>query len=602
MEIKCGAPLHPPKPEPKGLAKIRGGFHSAPKLPEACVLARFKDAAFPLIDLNAPSAPIGLYGPGGLFNGTGPVEAKWATTIREFQAVADEIADYGPRPTVRAEVRLNQLDLAESHAVFEGPPGHGGVIVLSTRLVEALRELSEHQASDGSGKSDEIAQQYLKFIIAHEYAHLVLNHPQQLAKSENLYHELGQALQMAGVIYAVVNGVSTNKNTSYLAQQAKARQSMGVLLGATFAGEIVATEGTRFIFPVFNRSVERDADMLAVDILRRTANADPITGVGGLKVFYHENEASIRRNAELSANAKRTAGLAAITVLAAAPALVQGDSKTAAKQLKTGAVVIAVDYAARKLEEHRMMVDAHLHDSPDARDVLVNAYADAFYDDEGPVTRPVANFDAVLPPPTPTAAPPAAARPRIHDVNFKKIGAEVDAYAASENAKEALAKGDIAKARKAIDVALRSPIKDDAQIQLIAGGVANAENKPDEAIRHFRAAVAAGDNAPDVWNEIIQTLRAKDDLAGALKAIDEAGSKTHDPRAFIVLKMDIHGEQQDDKAVAADLADCRAFKNSGLTLRCEQTNARIRADAAAAEKVPGRDAKSVAGKPLKPSD
>jgi tetratricopeptide (TPR) repeat protein len=251
-----------------------------------------------------------------------------------------------------------------------------------------------------------------------------------------------------------------------------------------------------------------------------------------------------------------------------------------------------------------MMVDAHLHDSPDARDALVNAYADAFYGDEGPVTRPVANFDAVLPPPpSPTAAPPAAvARPRIHDVNFKKIGAEVDAYAASEKAKEALAKGDIAEARKAIDEALRSAIKGDAQIQLIAGGVANAENKPDEAIRHFRAAVAAGDNAPDVWNAIIQTQRAKGDLAGALKAIEEAGAKTQDPRAFIVLKMDIHGEQQDDKAVAADLADCGAFKDSGLTLRCEQTNARIKADAAAAEKTRGSDAKTAAGKPAKPSD
>lgn len=587
MEITCGAPLHPPKAEPKGLAKIKAGFHSAPKLPDACVLVRFKDPAFPTIDPNAPSAPVGLYGAGGLFNGSGPVEAKWATTIQQFQAVADEIADYGPRPTVRAEVRLNQLELVESHAVFEGPPGHGGVIVLSTRLVQSLRDLSEHTASDGSGKSDEIAQQYLKFILAHEYAHLVLNHPQQLAKSENLYQELGQALQMAGVIYAVANGVSTSKNANYLKQQAAAKQSMGVLLGASFAGEIVATEGTRFIFPIFNRSVERDADMLAVDILRRTANADPITGVEGLRVFYHENEENIRRNAEMSANAKRTAGLAAATVLAAAPTLLQGDSNSALKQLKTGAVLIAADYAARKLEEHRMMVDAHLHDSPDARDALVNAYADAFYGDEGPVTKPVANFGDLLPPPTVASPSTSAKRPKIDDVNFRKIGAEVDAYEATERAKAALAKGDVAEARKAVDEALRSPIKNDAQVQLIAGGVANAENKPDEALGHFRAAVAAGDNAPDLWNEIIQTQRSKGDLAGALKAIDEAGTRTHLPQAFIVLKMDIHGEQRDDKAVAADLAACNAFKDSGLTLRCEQTNAQIKANAAAAEKVRG---------------
>lgn len=579
LEIKCGPPLRPQKPKPKGLAKLSGVIHAAPKLPEVCVLARFKDPAFPVIDPKAPSAPIGLYGPGGLFSGTGPVEAKWTETIREFQAVADEIADYGPRPGVRAEVRLNQLELAESHAVFEGPPGHGGVIVLSTRLVQSLRALSEGQAADGSAPSDQIAQQYLKFIIAHEYAHLVLNHPQQLAKSEDFYQELGQAIQLAGMVYAVANGVSTGKNVSYLQQQAKAKQSLGVLLGASFVGEIVSTEGTRFLFPVFNRSVERDADMLAADILERTANGSPITGAQGLKVFYHQNEDNLRHNAQLSEDAQKSVNLAAVQVAAAVPALIEGDTNQAMKQLKVAAITTTLTFASRKLEEHRMMVEAHLHDSPDARDALVTAYVAAFYDEEAQVTRPVANFDAVMP--QAKIAAGVGAKPKIRDVNFKKVGAEVDAFEACEAAKSALAKGAVAAARSAINAALHSPIKDDAEVQRIAGAVASAEGKPDEAIRHFRAVLAAGANGSDVWRDIIVTQRSKGDLAGAIKTIDEAGKKTDQPKAFILMKIEIHGQQKNDKAVADDLFACKAFNDGALYLRCQQLDAEIKADAKA---------------------
>lgn len=562
-EITCGPPLVVEKETRKG--KLMRTLGRGPKLPDTCVIARFKDPAFPVADPNAAGKSVGLFG------GSGPVEARWLQTLEQIQPLVDEIAKYGPphRPMIHAQVVLSSMPIAEAHAVYAEKGGKDPKIVLSTKLIQSLRDLSAAAAKDSTDDPDTLAQEYLQYIVAHEYAHLALNHPQALDKAQKKYQQIGQALALAGMTYAVVNQVRAGQASSYAEQDKMSKQSAAVLLGATFVGSIASTEGTRFIFPIFNRSVERDADLMAVDMLER-AGTNPLKGVTGLQIFYDQNKKSIAENGELSAAAKQSVALATTQIVGMAPALFDGDKEEVQRRLKMLAITMVADFALRKLEEHRMMVDAHLHDDPDDRQDLVELYDRNFYGpDRHAADHVQASGDmAAMMASMTAAAPPAPAKP-LPKVDFKKIGAEVDGYVATENAKRAMAKGDMALARKEIDKALKSPIKASIDVQRIAGGVAQAEGQQDVAIKHFRAVLAAGFNATDVFFDIVRSQRIKGDNASALKTLAEGAAKTGAPEDFILERIEVHLAMKDLKAVAADVETCRSFKDPALTRVCE---------------------------------
>lgn len=561
MKITCGPPL--PQPDAAPGKKPRKPKRGDPKLPDSCIMARFLDPAFPPADPTAAGrSAIGLFG------GTGPVEAAWNISTTEIQRIADQVADAGPRPDIRATVKLSGLDLAEARAIYQNAGGRDGLIVLSTRLIQSLTKLSEHVGASSTENSDLLTQQYLRFIIAHEYAHLLLNHPQQLDKADKRYQQVGQGLQLAGMAYVVANRIKAGSDETYADKRRRARESAGILMAATFAGDIATTEGMRFLFPVFNRSVERDADMLAVDILSHS-DGNPIQGVSSLQIFFDENKENVKRSGQLSDESKKTAAQAAAQIAAIAPDLLLNDDKDKTVQkLKLVALTIGANMAFRKLEEHKTMIAAHLHDSPGEREKLVNAYVDRFYGMDRFPTATVAPTAAF---PTMAAAPSAPPEPRITfaKVDFKKISAEVEGYEATEATKTAMARGNLAEARKQIDIALKSPIKATVDVQLLAGGVAQAEGQHDAAIKHFRAVLGTGYNAPAVFLDIVESQRIKGDNAGALKTLAEGVAKTGQLGEFILQRIDIHRQQNDEKALAVDLTACKALNDPQLASLCE---------------------------------
>jgi hypothetical protein len=569
IKITCGAPLPQADDTPAG-KKPKKPKKGEPKLPDACVLARFLDTAFPPSDPNARGrAAVGLFG------GAGPVGAEWKISTAQFQQIADDVADAGPRPDLRATVKVANMSMAEAHAIYEENGGRGGAIVLSTRLIQSLRDLSVHVSKTSTEDPDQLTQDYLRFVIAHEYAHLLLNHPQSLDKADSLYQQIGQGLKLAGEAYVIINQVKAGSDEAYAEKRARTKEAAAVMLAANFAGDIASTEGKRFLFPIFNRAVERDADMLAVDILNHS-NGDPIKGVSGLQIFYDQNKENVKRNGQLSEESRKTAEKAAAQITAIAPELLNGDKNSTSQKLKMIAIGVGATFAARKLEEHKMMVDAHLHDSPKERDQLVNAYVVNFYGRArfaASTVAPIAAFPTAAgqPAAAPAAVTPAPEERRIifTKVDFKKVGAEVDGYEATEAAKDAMARGDLREARRRIDVALKSPIQNTVDVQWVAGGVAQAEGQQDAAIKHFRAVLATGYNAVEVFHEIIESQRIKGDNASALKTIADGVAKTSQLGAFILDRIEIHRAQNDEKALAADLEACRGLKDPRLASQCE---------------------------------
>jgi hypothetical protein len=558
MEITCGLPTTQERVEKKGfINKIRG--EKSPKLPEACVLSRFKDPAFPVVDPNSMGASAL-----SLFGGAGPVKADWLISQAELQKVADDIADLGPRPDLRARVYLSSQNMAEAHAVFLSPGGKDGIIVLSTRLMQSLRDLSQNTP----GQTDDMTQQYLSFIIAHEYAHLVLNHPQQLNKAESVYKNIGQALQLAGVAFAIIRKIQVGPEASYSEKQREGQKAATVLLAAQFAGLIAATEGTRFLFPIFHRSVDRDADMLAVDILKRSQNRDPVTGVESLRIFRKQNEQNVKRSGAISEDAQKSVQTATALLVELAPDLARGDQTQFEGKLKLAALSLVGGYALRKLKEHEMMIDAHLHDSPEDRELLVNSYLQTFYGKDAlSAAAPTVNFAAAKQ--AMAKAGPEASSTMIATVDFKKVGAEVDGLISTEAAQAAMARGSLAEARRQIDLSLKSPIKGTVDVQLVAGGISQAEGNHDIAIKHFRNVIAAGYRPDFVYLSISDSQSFKKDHAGALKTIAEGIAATGRLNDFILRRMEIHRDMKNEKAVQADLEACMALKDTRLTLQCQ---------------------------------
>lgn len=526
-----------PKKGPGLMSRARGMLSSKAKLPEKTILSRFDDPGFPVADPNA-EATSSL----GLFGGRGPLRATWPTVTSSLQQVADEIAARGPRPDVKAKVVIAESDLEEARSYFAGPKGTQGEIALTTALINRLYNDAE--------RDPKVAMDYLGFILSHEYSHLILKHPQQLTTSRKTYRQVGEVIQLAGMAYLVGRSLNADPKASYAAQQRETQKSLGIVLGAAFLGEVVATESTRLLFPSFSKGVERDADMLAVDLMIKNG-VDPRAGAGALKSFADDNKTGVQRSNTLADQAGKAVGSALAQIAVAAPLLMLDKKSTdIGDEIKTLIAINAAAFALKKLEEHKRLQDVHLHDSAEQRTVLIVSYIDRFH-------------------PQP-AEGAAGTTPRLTQVDWKKAKGEIVGYKARREAQDALSRGDVPGARKAIDTALASPIGPSAEVQETAAGVASAENKYDAAIKHLRAVLATGYAAPHIYRGIANNQRQKKDNVGALKTLAEAGTKTGQPQLFILDKLEIHRTMDDQKAVEADLLECQGYKDSGLSEQCER--------------------------------
>jgi Zn-dependent protease with chaperone function len=547
LPITCGAPLVAPKAEKKGLSdKLKGaakGQKAAAKLPDACVLARFQDPAFPAGDPASPGQPAPA-----LLGGAGPVPAAWPAYQQGLQELADQIAIAGPRPDLRARVVIVADRMEDARAFFQGPAGADGVIVLTTGLLERL------YAQAGAGAP---TQEALRFILAHQYAHLALKHPQQLAKATSTYDQMAQALQLASVGISVVQNFGGDSGADGL----KARSSASVILAAGFVNDLEAAEPARFRFPAFGPGSERDADLLAADILVRKG-ADPAVGVQALKAAWDANRAHQQAAAARREQAAKASALAAQDLASLKTSLFQVKN---APFLMQKAQMMAAGYvthlAMNKLEERREMVSVHLHEDAEGRIETVGAYLDAFYPDRAAA---VAQTDA--------------GRRPLPMFDFARTRAEVEGHQASERAEDALARGDVPGARAEIDPALKSPVGTNVDVLQIASAVAIAEGRPEIAIRQLKAVTAQGFKGPLVYQKLAVAWRMAGDDNSALVALSDGAAAFGDPKPFVVDRISIFKARGDFEGVAAAVHDCTALNDMSLTLACQHAAAADAAD------------------------
>ncbi|MBW8814754.1 MAG: M48 family metalloprotease [Caulobacterales bacterium] len=543
LPITCGAAVAAaPTPEKKGLGdKLKGaakGQKAGVKLPDACVLARFQDPAFPAGDAASPGQPIAA-----LLGGAGPVPAAWPAAQPALQELANQIALAGPRPDMRARVVIVADRMEDARAFFQGPAGADGVIVLTTGLLERL------YGQAGAGVA---TQEALRFILAHQYAHLVLKQPQQLPKATSTYDQMAQALQLASLGISVVQNFGGDAG----GDGAKARSSASVILAAGFVSDLEAAEPSRFRFPTLGGGADREADLLAADILVRKG-ADPGVGVQVLKAAWDANRAHQQASAARRDQAAKAQALAAQDLASLRTSLLQVKN---APFLMQKAQMMAAGYVAHlamnKLEERREMVSVHLHEDAEARIDAVEAYLGAFYPDRAAA---VAQTDA--------------GRKPLPEFDFVRLRPEVEGHQAAERAEDALARGDVVGARAEIDPSLKSPVGTSPDVLQIASAVAIAEGRPEIAIRQLKTVLASGFKGPLVYQKLAVAWRMAGDDNSALVALSDGATAVGDVKPFIADRISIFKARGDFEGVAAVLHDCAALNDMALTMACQRAAA-----------------------------
>ncbi|WP_116487653.1 M48 family metalloprotease [Caulobacter radicis] len=556
------------------------------KTPDVQVVRRFDDPAYPPIDPNAPSAsPAGLL---SAMASNGPVRVIWPMTRQVQATLVDQLIAAGPRQTQPAQLIILSDPVPNAIAI-------DNKIYMTSGLWDFLFALN--------AEDDTEAQQMLLFILAHEYGHLLMRHPQAMTAEERGYKDLKQAISTAGTVYLLAKGMTQDQKASYAEKQAEMRKAQGVMVGAHLAGMVVETEARRALYPPFRKETERDADMLAVDLAMgfqaRTGKAvDIAQGARSLEFIREVTKRQIQRQAELSkASEKQIADAAKAIGLLAPFALASEDSDKAMKELGWLAALNISAFLMRKYDERRRLEGVALYDNVDQRQQLMKDYFARYHRapaaEAAPPPPPV-----VAPPPPPEKAPPkpaapakgkgkgkgkggapaqpAAPKPEPFRGDPKKIfdfAAYRDVWEASK-AREAalakLAKGDVAGARTEIDKALDSPIKESPEVQDLAGRVASAENRPDVAIGHFRKVLLTRPKDVDLYLVIAERYMSKPDKAGAIKALNDGAKETGQPGRFLPSKITIYQRDGDKVQLEKAVAECVALNDADLTKICKE--------------------------------
>lgn len=514
-----------------------------PKVPEQTIVSRFEDPAFPAVDPNIPTLTSA-----GLSASEKPLSAQRRYSAQQLQGIVDGFVQIGPRPTVPARVMMAVSDESEVRSLGDG------TIYVTTGYMDKLIELSRAEPDKATNT--------VLFAMAHEYSHILMRHPQQRSQNLATMQSIQTAFNIVGTAYMFARASQISQGASQNVQQRQAYQALGVMVGASLIGSMVEGEAKRLVFPGFAKNTERDADMMAVDLMQRLGarsnrDIDAITGVDQLSVFFEGNKSVIDKAANLARDAAKTTQSTAASLAVMAPQMMLAKGSTdIGNELKTVAVLSAADFVLGKLDERRRLTDVHLYDSFQRRTELVRAYTAKFYAASAPVEGAPAT------PPRQTAA---------GQVDFTRIEQEVVASQAEAAAREALARGLVPDARAAIDTALKSPIATSPEVQRTAAYVCEAENRSAPAITHYRAAIAGGLGDKATYDALIQAHLRLNQRTQALRVIDEAGTALGDPPAFFITKITIFREDQNQVELDKVLTECRALSASRLTLvqQCE---------------------------------
>lgn len=528
-------------------AQFGGG---KPKIPDARVLDTYDQV---VIDENLQIAPVSAGLTGGTIETDDLVDAglnpeNYSGTLKLLQQYMNRIAEMGPRKDVIPKVTLKLALLADASTPSRDE------VVITTGLVDILLK---------SQASERDFQSALAFILAHEYGHVLYDHPTLFAQKEEESKNLSKAISTALVYTSQMQSLAAKVSPDL----AKANMdASNVLASASSLSPYVEMEMYRVSVAPYRREQESLADFMSTDLMRQFTGTDqeyaaimnPHAGMQALSVFQdYDNSIA----GQLSAGLKH----------------LQDEMKTAGKEIEGQAQQLATDFntanflsnvqgsiakgalnflvgiVSRRFDKDKI----HLHYSSEKRIEGVDEYLTTFYD---PIPEFVDGSDF-------SGFEAFSGFPTAEQMG-KTFTKEYAPDKASQTAKLALLNDDVAGARAAMDAVDASKVTS-AYFHAIDGTVWQRMGEYGKAEQSYGRAIKLPEAGLQSYRDLetVQVIQAKYDAAW--KTLDLAEAK-FGATSIIVDRIQLLVAQEKIDEAKALAATCESYGNDDLTKQCER--------------------------------
>lgn len=552
------------------LAQFGGG---KPKVPTERVLGSY---SFVVTNekLDLPPVSAGLV-PGASYSSAdmeamGVDPANYKNTLANMQAIVNAIAKRGPRPDIVPRVKLDMSDRPNAYARSQEE------IVVTTGLLDAM----DKQV----GKAD--LNSSLWYVLAHEYAHVLFDHPRRFAK-KNEDSEFAKYVAALVVLTGSLQPMMRDISPELAAGN---KVLVGKMTTATIVSALLERELYRVTVAPYRKEEESLADFMAADLLDLFAEADPkpaaqtasppvaVAGTAPTasgddmmaqmmqlqqtyKVQFFDAKAgaeslAVYTNYDNSVVGQLKAGVGHLKgemkivkgqILSfAQSSLNSGNFASLPKKMEKSFIQAGLRFLAG-IFTRRISKDLHLHYSSDKRIVSIKSYVGQF---EGGNVR--------------------AAPLELQDAFARKIGTptaeefsrefkeEFQYDRAANEAQQALARGDVAAARAAMDKVVTKSKAPTARFHVTDALVWQAQGELEKAETAYKRALPLRDASYSVYSDLaaLQVLLGKFDDAG--KTLDLAQARFGVERVMVT-RIGLLVAQDKLPAAEALAKECAAY-------------------------------------------
>lgn len=457
-----------------------------------------------------------------------------------FQRITERVMRVQPPPpgvNVSISVEIQNSQDIDSRQVIDARQERAGEILLSRGLLEALRERPNIPET-------QVGNEYA-FIIAHEYAHILLCHYNRGLAQERSRQTFRNVSTIGLLVALAANSTMTRTASGVVVDtDDDAGKDMIKLLAAT---TLLSEFNSAVINPAWGRGQERDADRLAYELVRE-AGLDPSFAPGVITELFNADRRANERFRQIAEQVPRQALSALLLSL--------NDANTS-ESLESRLQAIALTTGIQMFQQWRMNQRRHFHDDPERRSARIAAMDQLYARLSGVEGGVVAEaFDAeegrVF-----AATQGAAIREGYADLLAPDL---------ARQASEAMMVGDYdtgcARAAEALHA---GPAL--IQALMVSGQCALHRDNRVEATRHFDLALQSERATPGdfmtvagIWSQ----LRERPPSEAALLA----GGRRFHPDMFYVERINVAGEFDDLTAVQAVTTECQGSQIPDIRDNC----------------------------------
>ena len=511
-----------------------------PKVPDARVIESYNPSEYGLsgdAGGQAGALPQASFSQADLGR-LGVISESYQVTLGIIEDILADIRSRSPAPDLDPQVQFYNSLLPDARAIGRD------LIVVSTGLLAALQE-----------EPDSIRAHALAFILAHEYGHLLYDHPETYKKSlesTKVSKPIGEgyiALKQVQGVHASLGGAGSAANkTFYDAEKG--------FMAASAASPWIEAELYRAVYAPYRKDAEQLADYMASDLLLEPetteTNFDAATGaqpLRGLYAVYDEEERTALKEAAKDLN--ETSARATKDMATVAPGLMMAGGGEQLGDIFVQRMKLAgAEFVGRTLLRRLDVSKVHLYYSSDDRVDAIDDYVEQFY----PVREQFVDDDRLS---------------KLGVALGEAFAKEHTASAAADQAMKLLTRNDIAGARKALEEVSGKEAFKNMGYLLASADVEFADGDLQTALKHYKSAVDRNDAPPRAFIGLSKThlrLGEGDEAIAALRK----GAERYSMREFIVRIIDANVSLGRNEDALNALAECQGLGDKGLAKACNE--------------------------------